>query len=50
MNMEVFMQYVTYLLMAIGVLAFMTSAIVQVIKEMPYLKRYRRMWLRSWQP
>ena len=39
MNMEVFMQYVTYLLMAIGVLAFMTSAIVQVIKEMPYLKK-----------
>lgn len=27
MNMEVFMQYVTYLLMAIGVLAFMTSVI-----------------------
>ena len=39
MNMELFMQYVTYLLMAIGVLAFMTSAIVQVIKEMPYLKK-----------
>lgn len=39
MNMEVFMQYVTYLLMAIGVLAFMTSVIVQVIKEMPYLKK-----------
>ena len=34
MNMEVFMQYVTYLLMVIGVLAFMTSAIVQVIKEL----------------
>ena len=33
MNMEVFMRYVTYLLMAIGVLAFMTSAIVQVIKR-----------------
>lgn len=39
MNMEVFMQYVMYLLMAIGVLAFMTSVIVQVIKEMPYLKK-----------
>ena len=25
--------------MVIGVLAFMTSAIVQVIKEMPYLKK-----------
>lgn len=39
MNMEVFMQYVTYMLMSIGVLAFMTSVIVQVIKEMPYLKK-----------
>ena len=35
MNMEVFMQYVTYLLMAIGVLAFINSAIVHVIKEIP---------------
>lgn len=38
MSMEILMQYVTYLLMAIGVLAFLTSAITQVIKEMPGLK------------
>ena len=36
--MEVFLQYVTYALMAVGVLAFIVSAITQVIKEMPYLK------------
>lgn len=38
MNMEILMQYVTYLLMAIGMLAFVTSVITQVIKEMPGLK------------
>ena len=38
MNMEVFLQYVTYALMAVGVLAFIVSVITQVIKEMPYLK------------
>lgn len=38
MSMEILMQYVTYLLMAIGVLAFLTSAITQMIKEMPGLK------------
>lgn len=38
MNMEILLQYVTYLLMAIGVLAFLTSVITQVIKEMPGLK------------
>ncbi len=38
MNVEILMQYVTYLLMAIGVLAFLTSIITQVIKEMPGLK------------
>lgn len=38
MNMEILMQYVTYALMAIGVLAFMVSAITQVIKEMPGLR------------
>ena len=37
MNMELLMQYVTYTLMAIGVLAFLTAVIVQVIKEMPGL-------------
>lgn len=38
MSMEILIQYVTYLLMAIGVLAFLTSAITQIIKEMPGLK------------
>ena len=33
MNMELLMQYVTYLLMVIGVLAFLTSVITQVIKR-----------------
>ncbi len=39
MNMEIMMQYVTYALMAIGVLAFLVAAIVQVIKELPLLQR-----------
>lgn len=38
MNAEILMQYVTYALVAIGVLAFLVSAITQVIKEMPGLK------------
>ena len=38
MNMELLMQYITYALIAIGVLAFLTSIITQVIKEMPWLK------------
>lgn len=38
MNMELLMQYVTYILIAIGLLAFLVSAITQVIKEMPGLK------------
>ena len=37
MNMELFMQYVTYALIAIGALAFVVSVITQVIKEMPGL-------------
>lgn len=39
MDMEIFVQYITYALMAIGVLAFFVSIITQVIKEMPILKR-----------
>nr|WP_296440990.1 ribonuclease [uncultured Acetatifactor sp.] len=39
MNVEIMMQYVTYFLMAIGVLAFLVAAIVQVIKELPVLQR-----------
>lgn len=38
MNVELLMQYVTYALMAVGVLAFLVSVITQVIKEMPVLK------------
>lgn len=38
MNMEILMQYITYALIAIGALAFLTSIITQVIKEMPGLK------------
>lgn len=39
MNMEVFLQYATYALMAIGVLAFLVSIITRAIKEMPGLKK-----------
>ena len=39
MNMEILMQYVTYGLMAIGALAFLVAVIVQVIKELPGLKK-----------
>lgn len=38
MNIEILMQYITYALMAVGVLAFLVSIITQVIKEMPGLK------------
>ena len=38
MNMETLMQYITYALIAIGALAFLVSAITQVVKEMPGLK------------
>lgn len=39
MNMEVLIQYMSYILTGIGVLAFLVSAIVQTIKEMPELKK-----------
>lgn len=39
MNMEILIQYVTYALMAIGVLAFVVSVITQVLKEIPGLKQ-----------
>lgn len=42
MNMEVLMQYMSYILTGIGVLAFLVSAIVQTIKEMPELPSYHR--------
>lgn len=38
-NTETLMQLLTYLLTAVGVTAFIVSAITQVIKEMPYLKK-----------
>ena len=39
MNMEVLIQYMSYILTGIGVLAFLVSAIVQTIKEMQELKK-----------
>ena len=39
MNVNVMMQYVTYSLAMIGGLAFLVSIIVQVIKELPFLKK-----------
>lgn len=39
MSMEIFMQYVTYALMVIGGLAFVVVAVVQVIKELPWLQK-----------
>ena len=38
-NTETLMQLLTYLLTAVGVAAFIVSAITQVIKEMQYLKK-----------
>lgn len=38
MSMELLIQYVTYMLAGIGVLAFFVSAIVQVIKALPKLR------------
>lgn len=39
MSMEILLQYVTYMLAVIGVLAFFVSLITQVIKEMPGLRK-----------
>ena len=39
MNMEWMMQYLTYAFMAVGVMAFIVAAIVQVIKELPGLQK-----------
>lgn len=35
MSVEILLQYVTYMLAAVGVMAFFVSLITQVIKEMP---------------
>ena len=39
MDINVIMQYVTYGLAALGILAFVVSLIVQVIKELPGLNK-----------
>lgn len=39
MDMNVVMQYLTYGMALLGVLAFMVSIVVQVIKEMPFLSK-----------
>lgn len=39
MDANVVMQYVSYLLIAIGVMAFLVSVITQVIKELPGLAK-----------
>lgn len=39
MNMELLIQYTTYMLMAVGGLAFLVAVIVQVIKELPRLQQ-----------
>lgn len=38
-SIEMLVQYVTYALAGIGILAFLVSVIVQTIKEMPALKK-----------
>lgn len=38
-NAEILIQYVTYMMATIGVLAFIVSLITQVIKEMPGLRK-----------
>ena len=38
-NMEILMQLLTYLLIAIGCAAFLVSTITQVIKDIPGLKK-----------
>lgn len=39
MNMELLIQYITFGLMAVGVLAFLVAGIVQIIKELPELRK-----------
>ena len=39
MNTEMLMQYITYALAGVGILAFFVSVVVQVIIEMPALKK-----------
>ena len=44
MNVNEMLQYVSYLLIAIGVMAFIVSVITQVIKSWPGLDRLRQQW------
>lgn len=39
MNVNEMMTYATYLLVAIGVMAFLVSTITQVVKELPGIKK-----------
>lgn len=39
MSAELLLQYISYLLTGIGVLAFLVSVIVQTVKEMPVFKK-----------
>lgn len=39
MSLEILMQYLMYMLAAVGVLAFFVSLVTQVIKEMPGLRK-----------
>ncbi len=39
MNMELLIQYMTYILAVIGGLAFLVAVVVQVIKELPWLMK-----------
>lgn len=38
MNVEILMQFLTYAMMAVGVLAFVVAVFVQVIKELPWFQ------------
>lgn len=38
MSVTTIMQYISYLLVVVGVLAFFVAAITQAIKEMPHIK------------
>ena len=42
MDINTVMQYVTFGMALLGVLAFMVSIVVQVIKEMPFLRRFQQ--------
>lgn len=39
MDINMIMQYMSYILIAIGVMAFLVSAITQLIKELPWFKQ-----------